>query len=1582
MNRTMKRCVSFALTLVMVIGLFAGVPFTAFAANDYNINSTTSTDNYYNQISKKDWDIAPGITESEIVLNNDAGTKRQVLFVMEADLNNEYVKVTHSYTGMVPKYGSYTTGVMSEQAAWAEANGYGNIVGGMNTCLSWYTGYPADRIGEPLGFIMMDAEILFDPGNCGYAYGNVGFPSVVVINKDFDENGNPRPADIPKVEMPQIRSAADLDGWEDQVIPCSSGYIVKDGVNQYKPDHSVGSEAPRSVVGIKPDGKVVIMLNDGRQSPYSAGMSMYELAEVMLDLGCSFAVNCDGGGSSTWLSQRPGEDLKVNNSPSDGAERPTTSGIFFISTAPSTNEFVRAEVSTSHDYYTPGTEVHFNALATNLVGEQVDMPEDISWQLADPSVGTITADGVFKSNGTLGRVTAQIVHDGKVKGEKEIQIVWPTDFAFASDTMTVPFGKTVAIELVATYNGAESYVALKNGDVEFQLSDATLGTISGYNLTANADENAVVTSGTLTATINGLTAVANIALGKGSEIVLGFESATDKDDWLFKDYNVYTTGSVKDVVIENAVQIVTPETGKVHSGDSAMAVTMDYSNGNSGGWTQFRLFYDGEYIEVANAKRIGFWIWMPDEAYANEIDLNLSFINEDGTQGKGSPVLTDIGYCISGQDEAGWRYFTADLSQYPIFYLGKHENPSLSRQFCFQFYNYTNQWQKNDDVVNTMSKFTYFIDDITIEYSDATDDANAPVFGEVNLVDVNGVASVMNGQTIAFNTFGAEVSVKDFAAGNASGLNVSSAKAYVDGEEVNCTYAGGRISISDVTVPDGLHTVKFAICDNMGNLNSVIRQVVVDADSGMPTINLVPHDASLTNLPLGSVYYVDLVATDIEKVQKFTADLDLINTFGWELAYAQVADGFELSYEIDKYTNVATITVVRSGNEPLTGNQVIASIPVRVWDATYDTGTRNGNKLTEVWLTIKGMGGQLICVDGKVSTFTCDPVKVATELWMNQWNMPTGFTGLDTHKHTTIALGDKSEDCTATGYTDRTFCEGCNSVVDWGTTVPAKGHDLADTSVDGLHTCADCGDVFYYVGGTMQKGWIEISGNYYYFNDSGVAVDGKATVDGHTYTFTNHVLTDGAWEEFAKGHVVCWWAGEKLENTWFTIGGKTYYFITEVMSVGIQKVAYRDENGMRDGYRYYVFAPDGVWMEDYTGFYSDGINSCWLENGVAVYKGLCQDADGNYYYMNSRYLAIKNCTYSIGASKTNGLLPAGKYAFDADGKMINPPVAEKPTVPPVTEPSVTEPPITEPPVTEPDVKNGLIIDADGNIRFYVNGEATYAGLVQDAEGNYYYINSSKKAVKNCTYSIGASKTNGLLPAGKYEFGADGKMVNPPAAEEPTVPSVTEPTATEPTTTEPIATEPAVTEPISTEPAVKNGLVADEDGNIRFYENGVAIYAGLVQDAEGNYYYINSGKKAVKNCTYSIGAFKTNGLLPAGKYAFGADGKMINPPEVENPTVPPVTEPPVTEPPVTEPPTTEPDVKNGLIVDDDGNIRFYENGVAIYAGLVQDAEGNYYYINSSKKAVKNCTYSIGAPKTNGLLPAGKYVFGADGKMIVG
>ena len=46
--------------------------------------------------------------------------------------------------------------------------------------------------------------------------------------------------------------------------------------------------------------------------------------------------------------------------------------------------------------------------------------------------------------------------------------------------------------------------------------------------------------------------------------------------------------------------------------------------------------------------------------------------------------------------------------------------------------------------------------------------------------------------------------------------------------------------------------------------------------------------------------------------------------------------------------------------------------------------------------------------------------------------------------------------------------------------------------------------------------------------------------------------------------------------------------------------------------------------------------------------------DGAYYYARTYGEIVCNRDYGI--TKTNDLLPVGHYDFDADGKMINPPV--------------------------------------------------------------------------------------------------------------------------------------------------------------------------------------------------------------------------------------------------------------------------------------------------------------------------------------
>jgi len=61
---------------------------------------------------------------------------------------------------------------------------------------------------------------------------------------------------------------------------------------------------PRSAIGIKPDGKIILLTVDGRHDN-SAGLSLFELTKVMRWLGCTTSINLDGGGSTTlWISSK------------------------------------------------------------------------------------------------------------------------------------------------------------------------------------------------------------------------------------------------------------------------------------------------------------------------------------------------------------------------------------------------------------------------------------------------------------------------------------------------------------------------------------------------------------------------------------------------------------------------------------------------------------------------------------------------------------------------------------------------------------------------------------------------------------------------------------------------------------------------------------------------------------------------------------------------------------------------------------------------------------------------------------------------------------------------------------------------------------------------------------------------------------------------------------------------------------------------------------------------------------------------------------------------------------------------------
>jgi Phosphodiester glycosidase/FlgD Ig-like domain len=81
---------------------------------------------------------------------------------------------------------------------------------------------------------------------------------------------------------------------------------------------------PRTAVGQRADGRILLVAVDGRQPGYSSGMTNFELAQTMVRLGALTASALDAGGSTTMAF-----DGKLLNSPSDpGGERAVADGLF------------------------------------------------------------------------------------------------------------------------------------------------------------------------------------------------------------------------------------------------------------------------------------------------------------------------------------------------------------------------------------------------------------------------------------------------------------------------------------------------------------------------------------------------------------------------------------------------------------------------------------------------------------------------------------------------------------------------------------------------------------------------------------------------------------------------------------------------------------------------------------------------------------------------------------------------------------------------------------------------------------------------------------------------------------------------------------------------------------------------------------------------------------------------------------------------------------------------------------------------------------------------------------------------------
>ena len=682
----------------------------------------------------------------------------------------------------------------------------------------------------------------------------------------------------------------------------------------------------------------------------------------------------------------------------------------------------------------------------------------------------------------------------------------------------------------------------------------------------------------------------------------------------------------------------------------------------------------------------------------------------------------------------------------------------------------------------------------------------------------------------------------------------------------------------------------------------------------------------------------------------------------------ELADGFEANYTIDDETNTATITITKVADYGLAGEMTLAKLPVRI--LYYDTDINIDGYTAETYWTTYAFWAQdmkmdvdkgvITYVDGYKSnvlnTFSNEEFHVDTEMYTSMANMDKAYFAEHgtTHVHTPVALEDKASTCSEAGYTDRTFCEGCNSVVDWGEALPTTEHNYT-LNGDKL-TCAcgmlstesgliiEGGKSYYAINGKLLSGWQMVGEDWYYFDKTTYAgVDGdRTTEEGIKYNFDNGRVTDGVWKKTSSG--TRYWYGpgyykdtspDLSSSKPVVIHGNTYLFNRYgYMQTGIAKSGEGDYNGIEVTYVYYDCGTNGI-ATRIEGPFSDGY---FYLSGIRqkAYKVL--EHDGNWYYIgNHNYYAKSKTIFVEEKLLANTGLPAGYFTVDESGKMS--------------------------------VANGP--DADGY--FYLDGARQKAYHIYEFEGNYYYVSDGHKLVVNkTTYLTDALLAETGLSAGYYTFDESGKM------------------------------------------AVKNG--PDADGF--FYINGIRQKAYQVLEHDGNWYYVGnynkfvtnnsifveakllegkpltsgfyefdeSGKMTIKNGPASDGYLYINGARQkayqvyeyAGDYYYVADNHKIVTNKILNLTSSLIGDLELT------PAYYEADAEGKLTVLDgpasDGY--FYLDGVRQKAYQIIKYGEDYYYVSNYNKYLVNKTVFVETKLLEGTpLKAGNYDFDAEGKMVL-
>ena len=956
--------------LVALVMTVTGLPMTAYAAE---IGDGALADGYV-KIEETKNAIAPGISEKKIVMNTESGKQQNIVFATEIDMSA-------ATTGIMAGYKNYDGSVLglqttTDQARAAEKKTGKNIVGAINA------DYFDMTTGATTGALVMNGV------------------------KYMDTNGRPYFA-VLKDGTAVIRDGSvPLDDVQEAVG--GDPLIVKDGEFLISPTDGGYDAIPysRTAIGIKENGNVVTLVTHGRVNPISYGMNMFEMAQVLMGQGCKDVLILDGGGSSTYAAKYEGSDkLTVVNNPSDGKERMVSSTLFITSSAKPTGVFDHANITPNNEVYTPGSSVQFTAVAVDSSGTKVDMPADVSWQLAAGSaeMGTIDpATGKFDAGEKTGEVTVEMVQAGTVVGSTSITIAQPDEISFTNEEISIGFSKQSDLGLTVKYQGRT--VNYKDGDFVWTITPedegytaADMGSFDG-NIFTSSEGNSV--NGTIKCESKWDSKVSGeiyAIIGMLPKIIMNFEDNTDENGQVLTEADAYwlgneeTTGLITTKTYDRGgkeeLSLVDVAEDEEHVRFDSKALKIDYDFTQATGTEGAGVGYTTNTQIEGTPTAVGMWVYAPEGTanlwlrirvndgdgqvqnldFTPEIDKSISDTIKGGNNWDGDKSL------LGGISWTGWHYVEAPLTD-------KEGNPlkgpfelRTGELIRVMYVPGTGMGMALPDgtfVGHAERKGSLYIDNVRFVYGANVDDLDAPSAEYITINDTQ----MTDDMTVDTNTVTLKASLYDEPGTYMTGIDWDRVHTYIDGKEVAFRQAGEMLQISNLGLGNGTHKFKLVICDGFGNKTTETRQFEINGESDFTTIT--SKRVTEGDVLLNTTQEYVITTNHGDKLNTFEADVQLNKLFAEDTIAVEFNEAVEGTTAYDASTGVLHISGSVKSGAALTGETVLAALKCEVPPATAE-GVKFRIALSNGAYTLKEDNGQITTFSGK--EFSAD-VKAAYKL--------------------------------------------------------------------------------------------------------------------------------------------------------------------------------------------------------------------------------------------------------------------------------------------------------------------------------------------------------------------------------------------------------------------------------------------------------------------------------------------------------------------------------------------------------------------------------------------------------------------------